>query len=49
MQRYIGFVGTELADLLRERPPAVLVRLTTDICVSSTARDAFDYEFHTVT
>jgi ureidoacrylate peracid hydrolase len=27
----------------------VLVGLTTDICVSSTARDAFHNEFHTVT
>jgi nicotinamidase-related amidase len=50
-QRYSGFVGTELADLLRERGirTVVLVGLTTDICVSSTARDAFHHEFHTVT
>lgn len=27
----------------------VLVGLTTDICVGSTARDAFHHEFHTVT
>jgi nicotinamidase-related amidase len=50
-QRYSGFVGTELATLLRERGirTVVLVGLTTDVCVSSTARDAFHHEFHTVT
>jgi ureidoacrylate peracid hydrolase len=50
-QRYSGFVGTELAPLLRERGirTVVLVGLTTDVCVSSTARDAFHHEFHTVT
>jgi nicotinamidase-related amidase len=50
-QRYSGFVGTELAELLNERGirTVVLVGLTTDICVSSTARDAFHHEFHTVT
>ena len=41
-QRYSGFVGTELAALLRERGirTVVLVGLTTDVCVSSAARDA---------
>ena len=50
-QRYSGFVGTELAELLHERGilTVILVGLTTDICVSSTARDAFHREFHTVT
>lgn len=49
--RYSAFVGTELAGLLRERgiDTVVLMGLTTDICVSSTARDAFHHEFHTVT
>jgi ureidoacrylate peracid hydrolase len=49
--RYSGFVGTKLAALLRERGirAVVLVGLTTDVCVSSTARDAFHHEFHTVT
>lgn len=50
-QRYSGFVGTGLAELLRERSirTVVLVGLTTDICMSSTARDAFHNELHTVT
>ena len=50
-QRYSAFVGTELADLLRQIGvrTVILVGLTTDICVSSTARDAFHHEFHTVT
>jgi nicotinamidase-related amidase len=50
-QRYSGFVGTDLAGLLRNLGirTVVLVGLTTDICVSSTARDAFHHEFHTVT
>lgn len=50
-QRYSAFVGTELAAQLRERDvrTVVLVGLTTDVCVSSTARDAFHHEFHTVT
>ena len=50
-QRYSGFVGTELAALLRDRGirTVVLVGLTTDVCVGSTARDAFHHEFHTVT
>ncbi len=49
--RYSAFVGTELAALLRERGirTVVLVGLTTDVCVGSTARDAFHHEFHTVT
>ena len=48
--RYSAFVGTELAAELRERGirTVVLVGLTTDVCVGSTARDAFHHEFHTV-
>ena len=50
-ERYSAFVGTELAALLRARGirTVVLAGLTTDICVGSTARDAFHHEFHTVT
>ena len=50
-ERYSAFVGTDLAALLRARGvrTVVLVGFTTDICVSSTARDAFHHEFHTVT
>ena len=49
--RYSGFVGTDLAAQLRERGirTVVLAGLTTDVCVGSTARDAFHHEFHTVT
>jgi len=49
--RYSAFVGTELAAELRARGirTVVLVGLTTDVCVGSTARDAFHHEFHTVT
>ncbi len=49
--RYSAFVGTALAAQLRERGirTVVLVGLTTDVCVGSTARDAFHHEFHTVT
>ena len=44
-------MGTDLAALLRARGirTVVLVGLTTDVCVGSTARDAFHHEFHTVT
>ncbi len=49
--RYSAFVGTNLAAMLRERGirTVIAVGLTTDICVSSTVRDAFHHEFHTVT
>ena len=42
-QRYSVFVGTLLGEMLREQSirTVVLVGLTTDICVSSTARDGF--------
>ncbi len=49
--RYSAFHGTPLASILRSRSvQAVIVGgLTTDVCVSSTARDAFQHEFDVVT
>ena len=49
--RYSSFINTPLESLLRSRGiQTVLVGgLTTDVCVSSTARDAFQREFDTVT
>jgi ureidoacrylate peracid hydrolase len=49
--RYSAFFGTPLEPILRSRGiRTVLVGgLTTDVCVSSTSRDAFQREFHVVT
>jgi nicotinamidase-related amidase len=49
--RYSAFVGTGLADQLRGRgiETVVVAGLTTAVCVSSTARDAFQLDFHTIT
>jgi ureidoacrylate peracid hydrolase len=49
--RYSAFIGTDLADQLRRRSiETVLVTgFSTDVCVSSTARDAFQLDFHTIT
>ena len=48
--RYSAFVGTPLEMMLRARgtKTVVLTGLTTDCCVGSTARDAFQRDFHTV-
>jgi nicotinamidase-related amidase len=48
---YSAFVGTGLADQLRSRgiETVLVTGLTTDVCVSSTARDAFQARFHTIT
>ena len=49
--RFSAFINTPLESLLRSRGiQTVLVGgLTTDVCVSSTSRDAFQREFDTVT
>src|SRR5262245_13194660 len=49
--RYSAFIGTTLEALLRTRGihTVVAAGLTTDVCVSSTARDAFQRDFHVVT
>jgi ureidoacrylate peracid hydrolase len=49
--RYSSFHGSSLEAILRSRGiQTVLVGgLTTDVCVSSTARDAFQREFDTIT
>ncbi len=49
--RYSAFQGTGLADELRRRgiETVLVTGLTTAVCVSSTARDAFQLGFHTIT
>ena len=49
--RYSAFRDTDLADQLRRRgiETVIVAGLTTDVCVSSTARDAFQLDFHTIT
>jgi nicotinamidase-related amidase len=49
--RYSSFVGTDLESKLRQRGirTVVVLGLTTDVCVSSTARDAFQLDFQTIT
>lgn len=49
--RYSAFRGGDLADQLRERgiETVILAGFSTDVCVSSTARDAFQLDFRTVT
>jgi ureidoacrylate peracid hydrolase len=48
--RYSAFIGTPLEMMLRARgvKTVVLTGLTTDCCVGSTARDAFQRDFHAV-
>jgi nicotinamidase-related amidase len=49
--RYSAFYGTPLASILRGRgiQTVIVGGLTTDVCVSGTARDAFQHEFDVVT
>lgn len=49
--RYSAFAGTPLEAMLRARDirTVVVAGLTTDVCVGSTARDAFQRDLHVVT
>jgi len=49
--RFSAFMATELAALLQDRGmrTVIVAGLVTDVCVSSTARDAFQLDFLTVT
>ena len=49
--RYSAFFGTPLDSILRRRGvrTVVVVGLTTDVCVGTTARDAFQHEYNVVT
>lgn len=49
--RYSGFYGTSLASSLRTNGihTVLLCGLTTDVCVGSTARDAYQQDFHVIT
>jgi ureidoacrylate peracid hydrolase len=48
--RYSAFAGTSLMQVLRSRRAGTLVLagVMTDVCVGSTAREAFDRDFHVV-
>lgn len=48
--RYSAFKGTDLLMILRARRirSCVVVGVSTNVCVESTARDAFEYDHHVV-
>ena len=50
-QRYSGFVGTRLDEILREHGivSIIVLGLTTNVCVQSTARDAWQRDYETIT
>lgn len=50
-KRYSAFVGTPLDNVLRERDidTVVVVGLTTNVCVQSTVRDAWQRDYLTIT
>ena len=49
--RYSAFIGTPLETVLRSKGIRTVIvgGLTTDVCVGSTARDAFQRDFNTIT
>lgn len=49
--RYSAFFGTPLASVLRTRGirTVIVAGLTTDVCVGSTARDAYQEDFQVIT
>lgn len=50
-QRYSAFVGTRLDEILRDRGivSVIVLGLTTNVCVQSTARDAWQRDYQTIT
>jgi isochorismate hydrolase len=50
-QRYSAFFGTDLDEILRARgtETVVVLGLTTNVCVQSTARDAWQRDYRTIT
>lgn len=50
-QRYSAFVGTRLDEMLRQRgiETVIVLGLTTNVCVQSTARDAWQHDYETIT
>lgn len=50
-QRYSAFFGTGLYELLQARgiDTVIVLGLTTNVCVQSTARDAWQHDFRTIT
>lgn len=49
--RYSAFIGTPLDEILRKRGVVsiVVLGLTTNVCVQSTARDAWQRDYETIT
>jgi ureidoacrylate peracid hydrolase len=49
--RYSGFIGTDLDEQLQTRGIETVVALgiTTDVCVASSARDAWQHDYNTIT
>ncbi len=50
-RRYSAFFGTRLDEIFRERgiDTVVVLGLTTNVCVQSTARDAWQHDYRTIT